>query len=658
MALRSSFVVLAGCALVALAACSGDCVADRCDPCGGCLPWLECRGGVCVCPVGTTECGPACVTLSDDAAHCGACGNACPRGAACLGGACACPAGSAACEGTCRDVQSDPASCGACGVACAADQGCVDGLCVCDEPALDACPDGCFDLASDDSSCGACGQACPSGASCVSGVCACPRGYTVCDGACVTTLTDASHCGGCGRRCASEQRCEAGACACPGSETLCSGACVDLDADVAHCGDCTRVCDADQGCVGGRCVPSLRWHHEEPSGGSMFVGPYVWDGRVAVSPSGDIYLAFSDPDEDVQLVRLAPDGTVVWRQRFRTYARRVDALTAGDGFVVMAATFEILWTPPLSSTHYASGTGRDVAIVAVEDDGTVRWQRFVDAAGDDSAGGVAVAGDRVVIAGSVTGAHDYGGGSLPADLYRDAFVYEVSAADGSYVAARVFGTRVTQRPVFVAIRPDGDVVVAGLGNNGLSLGGPPLPSFPDGFVARLGPGLSHVWSRAFAATYVYALAIDSAGHVFISGQVTGPTDFGDGVALALGRSDAATYLLSMDGDSGASRWVTRIGGGAHDEPRGLAVDGRDHLWVAAGSAGGLGGADAILASVDPSGRLVYSRAFGGAGADHATGVAISGDTLAFAGRFTGRATFGGSVVVSTDYDVFVLSMGL
>lgn len=557
----------------------------------------------------------------------------------------------------CRDVRSNPTSCGACGQACAPGQGCVAGACVCDDPALDACPDGCFALASDESSCGACGAACPSGATCSSGVCACPGAQEPCDGRCVATETDASHCGGCGLRCATEQRCEAGACACPGSERLCFGACVDLEADPTHCGSCTRTCDADQGCVAGRCVPSLGWHHEEPSGGGMFVGPYVWDGRVAVSASGDIYVAFSDTDEDVHLVRFAPDGTVVWRQRFRTYARRVDALAAGEGFVVMAATYEIRWSAPGLPTTYST-TGRDVAIVAVEDDGTVRWQRFVDAAGDDSAGGVAVAGDRVVVAGSVTGAHDYGGGSLPADLYRDAFVYEVSAADGSYVAARVFGTRVTQRPVFVAIRPDGDVVVAGLGNYGLSFGGPPLPSYPDGFAARLGPGLSHVWSRAFAATYVYGLTVDSRGDVFVSGQTTGPTDLGDGVSLALGRSEAATYLLSMDGDSGASRWATPIAGGAHDEPRGLAVDARDHLWVAAASSGGLGGADAILASVDPSGRIVYSHAFGGADADVATGVAIAGDTLAFAGRFTGRASFGGSAVTSTDFDVFVLSMGL
>src|SRR5438067_9588188 len=45
------------------------------------------------CPVGLTLCSGACVKLSDDPSHCGACGTACGGGKACIGGACACPVG-------------------------------------------------------------------------------------------------------------------------------------------------------------------------------------------------------------------------------------------------------------------------------------------------------------------------------------------------------------------------------------------------------------------------------------------------------------------------------------------------------------------------------------------------------------------------------------
>ncbi|MBK6530835.1 MAG: hypothetical protein IPF99_14850 [Deltaproteobacteria bacterium] len=40
------------------------------------------------CPTGQARCGPACVDLSSDTRHCGACGRVCPAGVACRAGAC------------------------------------------------------------------------------------------------------------------------------------------------------------------------------------------------------------------------------------------------------------------------------------------------------------------------------------------------------------------------------------------------------------------------------------------------------------------------------------------------------------------------------------------------------------------------------------------
>jgi hypothetical protein len=42
------------------------------------------------CAAPTTDCGGACVDVTSDPSHCGACGNACEPGATCAGGACTC----------------------------------------------------------------------------------------------------------------------------------------------------------------------------------------------------------------------------------------------------------------------------------------------------------------------------------------------------------------------------------------------------------------------------------------------------------------------------------------------------------------------------------------------------------------------------------------
>jgi len=55
----------------------------------GCASHLTCDAGDCVCPgAGQTECDGACVDVQTDAAHCGACGEACSEGQTCVAGAC------------------------------------------------------------------------------------------------------------------------------------------------------------------------------------------------------------------------------------------------------------------------------------------------------------------------------------------------------------------------------------------------------------------------------------------------------------------------------------------------------------------------------------------------------------------------------------------
>ena len=72
----------------------------------------------CYCPNGRTDCGNACVDLTSDENHCGACGIACGGGETC-------------CNGTCRDLDADRDNCGTCGKRCTnAAHICDEGGCV------------------------------------------------------------------------------------------------------------------------------------------------------------------------------------------------------------------------------------------------------------------------------------------------------------------------------------------------------------------------------------------------------------------------------------------------------------------------------------------------------------------------------------------------
>src|SRR5262249_4474060 len=95
------------------------------------------------CVKGEICCDGACRHVASDPHNCGACGHACPKGAACVNGQCQCRHGFVPCGDTCvspRSFATDPRNCGACGHDCtisANDGGvgataiCVAGVCAC-----------------------------------------------------------------------------------------------------------------------------------------------------------------------------------------------------------------------------------------------------------------------------------------------------------------------------------------------------------------------------------------------------------------------------------------------------------------------------------------------------------------------------------------------
>jgi hypothetical protein len=252
----------------------------NCGMCGhACALGQYCENGACAWDVPQNACTPSpeicdgedndCNGLIDEgfnllnnAANCGACGNACAVGQSCSNGHCkwnvpqnSCVSSAEVCDGIDNDcdgvidenfnLQSDPANCGTCGRACGASQICQSGHCQYTVPQLNcvSVPETCnnqdddcdgviddgFNLLTDPNNCGICGRACGAGKSCISGKCTwnlpqsqctptpeiCDNIDNDCDGVVdngFNLQTNNANCGVCGHACANGQHCQSGHC--------------------------------------------------------------------------------------------------------------------------------------------------------------------------------------------------------------------------------------------------------------------------------------------------------------------------------------------------------------------------------------------------------------------------------------------------------------
>ncbi|MEC7519090.1 MAG: hypothetical protein VYE22_04445 [Myxococcota bacterium] len=159
------------------------------------------------------------------------------------------------------------------------------------------------------------------------------------------------------------------------------------------------------------------------------------------------------------------------------------------------------------------------------------------------------------------------------------------------------------------------------------------------------------------------VASDSLGNVYVVGEFRDTVDFGGGDLTSDGGIDA--YVVSFTA-AGAYRWARRFGGPAEDKLQSVAFSDTAGVIVAGyfsntvdfgtGAVVSAGGTDGFVAALDPDdGATRWVDGFGGADADHASGVAVDGDEIYVAGDHRGPFTFDGSVGHDGEGDGVVLA---
>jgi hypothetical protein len=334
---------------------------------------------------------------------------------------------------------------------------------------------------------------------------------------------------------------------------------------------------------------------------------------------------------------------------------------------------------------------------------TLVYMGYFGGALDDQPAALAVGpGGRVYLTGVTTSSDWPVSAIAPQREYGqdgDAFVLAVEPAsdgDDSLIFSTYFGKANKEIPQAIAVRPNGNILIAGYTSAG-ELPGISNSYFQqsnrggwDGFLAEFNPNTAAGSMITFAsffggdgADYINAIGLTPTGRVVLSGLTTSTDLPLAGVSYMpslSGGGDAflAVFDLSLP-KFDALLYSTYLGGSAIDSARAMAVAADGTVWLAgytlsddfpvtpgAAQGGNNGNADAFLAHLDPQAGpgqfLRYSTYLGGGDTDVAYALApISATEVAIAG-YTMSGGFpqtGGVLPVSASgpsADIFVAAI--
>lgn len=226
---------------------------------------------------------------------------------------------------------------------------------------------------------------------------------------------------------------------------------------------------------------------------------------------------------------------------------------------------------------------------------------------------------------------------------------------------RRYGDAEDQKAGAVAVNEAGDIALTGSARGTIDFGNIPWTGSPtdsDVFVAKISRQGQSLWSRRYGDSCDQngrATALTSTGNVLIAGDFCGKMDFGKTtLEAASGDVDIFVAVIDVLGDDVYS---LRLGGPGLQSVRAAVIDTKGNTVLVgsfekafddgSGSVASAGLDDAFVIKLDPMGKVLWSKSFGGGETDIARAVAVDPDgNVIVGGSFGSSVDFGGGPIAA------------
>jgi hypothetical protein len=275
------------------------------------------------------------------------------------------------------------------------------------------------------------------------------------------------------------------------------------------------------------------------------------------------------------VLKLNASGEVLWAKSFgdtgsHQYAMGIALTDNGDPVLTGRFYGDIDFGGGNLPTTSSSSSSTDVFVARLaSSNGSHVWSASFGDDGPQNGNSIA-AGEYIYLTGDVTNSFTVGNDTINAGIYSDILAVKLNMA-GTPAWGQSFGGTEDINTVSdklghdIAVDGTGNVLLTGQFTGSVNFGDGNLTTNggSSGFVARFNAAGEHDWSKAFGNSADLNLisrgvATDAMGNVLLTGEFSGPANFGGGDVTSAGK-DLFVVKLAPNGDH---LWSRRFGDAA------------------------------------------------------------------------------------------------
>jgi hypothetical protein len=332
----------------------------------------------------------------------------------------------------------------------------------------------------------------------------------------------------------------------------------------------------------------------------MFPGGIVMDG------SGNIYLAgsysfgmtingnnyYSAGDKDGYLIKLDPNGNVVWVKSFGSSTPQAfNAIAINGNTIYVAGAYSGTFNAGSVTIPASNAGSTDAMVIAFDTAGTALWSATGGGADEDYFYGVSASSTNVYASGAVRGSSaTFGTTNLTGSGSADDILVTRLTSNGSFDLAKRFGSASTDQGTCIGYDSFGNIYVSGSFLGTVNFGGASITSsgantYSDGFVAKLNSAGWGLWAcRQGGASddITTSMEVGLNGYVYICGYynnstVTLTTTTGSPVNLT--NTGGADGFAAKYNPSGKILWGVKAANTSDDRPKAIISDNNGYCYV-------------------------------------------------------------------------------